>query len=68
MAPRSKLDKAIIAYIKEHPNATIAEATTGISGDNNYKEVKTLIDNGTLKVHGGTGYHTLTYNDSEESE
>jgi len=66
MTGRSKLDKAIIEYIKKHPNATIQEATNGISGDNHYTEVKRLIDDGTLEVHGETGHHTLTYNDGEE--
>lgn len=66
MPPRGKLDKAIIEYIKKHPNATIAEATTSISGVNHYTEVKGLIDDGTLEVHGETGHHTLTYNDEEE--
>jgi hypothetical protein len=65
MTGRSKLDKAIIEYIKKHPNATIEEATNGISGVNHYTEVKGLIDDGILEVHGKTGYHTLTYNDGE---
>ena len=67
MAARSKLDKAIIEYIKKHPNATIAEATNGISGVNHYADVKSLIDDGTLGVHGDPGEHTLTYEgDGEE--
>jgi hypothetical protein len=66
MAPRTKLDKAIIEYIKKHPNATIEEATNGISGVNHYGAVKALIDDGTLEVHGETGHHTLTYGEGEE--
>ena len=61
MPQHSKLDKVIIGYIKAHPSASIAEVTYAISGYNHYTEIRGLIDDGTLEVHGEPGRHTLIY-------
>jgi hypothetical protein len=64
--PMSKNQKDVVAYIKKHPNATIKEATNAITEKNGYAEVKALIDDQSLTLHGTTGYHTLTVPEEDD--
>jgi hypothetical protein len=59
----SRAQKEIIAFVKNNPGTTIAEATdksNAIHNSHGYKEVKIMIDDGTLQLNGEVGYHTLT--------
>lgn len=65
--PLSKAQKQVKEYIRKHPNASIKEATDAM-GRNDYAEVKSMIDDGVLEVHGEVGHHTLTLPGEGEEE